>query len=213
MQCSTKNLQINETLCKISPLKTYLGTQKMKNFGNMNMDEIRFVEDLTPEESLFASKALSFYTWPKNIEINSKIYEFVNVENIKPYMVGTYESAAKYKIINHDTNPISEYDKNDEFNAIARARFSLKTLDVKENEKPYLECNILDIKRSLNDSFDLGFFVAIIKNHLLFAYEREDKQTELFYLDKNDNKQLLKKYESMKSLIRDAKKFDFNFGH
>ena len=101
----------------------------------------------------------------------------------------------------------------DELDSIARARFSLKTLDAKENEKPYLECNILDIKHSLNDSFDLGFFVAIIKNHLLFAYEREDKQTELFYLDKNDNKQLLKKYESMKSLIRDAKKFDFNFGH
>lgn len=185
----------------------------MKQFGNMNMDEIRFIKDTNENEGLFASRALPFYTWPKTIEIREKIYEFKQLGILESWMVGDFASTAEYTIINHDTLPIPTYSKEDEFLAIAKSNFFVKTLENQRSDSlDFHDCHVSGMRNALKESFDLGFFVAIIKNHLLFAVEKEDKSVELFYVDRYDKNNHLRTYPNMKELKRDAKKFDFNFG-
>jgi hypothetical protein len=185
----------------------------MKQFGEMNMDEIRFIKDLNENESLFASRALPFYDWPKKIEIHNKIYELKQLGVLESWMVGDFASTAEYTIVNHDTRPIHKYAQEDEFLSIAKRNFFIKTLENQRSDSlDFHECHVSCIRNTIKESFDLGFFVAIIKNHLLFAVEKEDKSVELFYVDRYDKNNHLRTYPNMKELKRDAKKFDFNFG-
>lgn len=185
----------------------------MKQFGEMNSREIFFLRDADDNTGLFMSKSLPYYKWPQKIEIRDKIYEFKKLGVLEPWMLSDFSSMAEYTITNHDTRPIPAYSKEDEFLAIAKSNFFVKSLENQRSDRlDFHECHVSGMRNALKESFDLGFFVAIIKNHLLFAVEKEDKSVELFYIDRYDKKNHLRTYLNMKELKRDAKKFDFNFG-
>jgi len=185
----------------------------MKQFGEMNEREIFFLRDSDDNTGLFMSKSLPYYKWPQKIEIRDKIYEFKKLGVLESWMLSDFSSMAEYTIINHDTRPIPAYSKEDEFLAIAKSNFFVKTLENQRSDSlDFHDCHVSGMRNALKESFDLGFFVAIVKTCTLVALILPDDDVELNYIDKHNKYILLKTYQNMRELERDAIKFEFNFG-